>query len=210
MRSLRRRENSIKKVLSIGLLLLLALGFVSCAANENRIIPIGAVISPNGKYALSANVQEDMEDSKGTLYSVREAMLFDTDTNTLICTFPITGRDFSFLWNPDSRFAVVIYSGRIWTAYSVLDTLSHTQADGLTMQQIIDEFSKSSAAFSYTCDSNRPDPQIYPFDWSPDGKSLSVAYQWVDTEGYRQSGTFNYRLFDGIFSDLIQNAPITG
>lgn len=183
------------------------LALVSCGTNTNSIIPSDAVVSPNGKYAISSNVQEDMEDNEGKYYSIYEVKLFDRENNILICTFPIVGENFSFLWDSDSRYAIAIYSGGTWTDYSVLDVLSHTQSDGGRMSQVIEEFLKIGEDFSYACDSNRPDPQIYPLEWSPDNRELLIAYRWTDTEGYRQSGVFVYALFDGIYSKLTQYAP---
>ena len=197
----------MKRIFVITVLGLIILFLGSCGVNENNIIPSDAVVSPNEKYALLSNVQEDIKDSEGNLYSIYEVRLFDKENNTLICTFPIVGRDFSFLWDSNSRYAAAIYSGRTWTDYSVLDVLSHTQADGVKMPQIIEELSKNGEYFSYTHDSNRPDPRIYPLEWSPDNGKLLIAYSWTDTEGYRQSGVFVYDIFKGTFSDLIQYPP---
>lgn len=57
---------------------------VSCGANDDCIIPSDAVVSPDGKYALSSNVQEDIEDSDGKFYSIYEVKLFDKTSNALI------------------------------------------------------------------------------------------------------------------------------
>jgi hypothetical protein len=199
----------LRRIFSIAVLFLSVLVLGSCGKKENSIIPSDALVSPNGKYALLSNVQEDIEDSEGKFYSIYEVELIEKENNTLICTFPIVGRDFSFLWDSNSRYAVAIYSGRTWTNYSVLDVLSHTQADGVNMLQIIEELSKNGEYFSYMCDSNRPAPQIYPLEWSPDNEKLLIAYQWTDTEGYRQSGVFVYDVFKGIFSNLIQYSPLS-
>lgn len=92
------------------------------ASVTTSVIAADAVTSPNGKLAISSYVKEDIEDERGLLYSIYDVQLYDYEENVLLCTFHIVGRDFHFLWSPDSKYVAATYSGRIWTDFSVLDT----------------------------------------------------------------------------------------
>ena len=88
-----------------------------CGAQDNitkkaaSIIPNDAVISPDGKLAVCQYVKEDLEDEKGLLYSIYDVQLYDNEKYIMICTFHIVGRDFHFIWSPNSKYVTAAYFG---------------------------------------------------------------------------------------------------
>lgn len=174
---------------------------------KESIIPDDAVISPNGKLAVCQYIKEDLKDENGLLYSIYDVQLYDNDKNTMICTFHIVGRDFSFLWSPDSKYVAAVYSGRTWTHFSTLEVQSHSANSFLGISEIIDSFKNSGEKFDYEIDQDRPDPYVSTIEWSPDSTRILVSYQVRDTAYKTQSGVFVYSFANGTFSNLLQNSP---
>ena len=178
-----------------------------CACETKPVLPNDAVISPNGKFAVCSHIQEDLEDENGLLYSIYDVQLYDNIKSTMICTFHIVGRDFHFLWSPDSKYVTAAYSGRTWTDFSILDIQSHSTLSVLGISEILSSFKNSGENIDYDITQDRPDPNVSPIEWSPDGARMLVSYQLKDTEDKTQSGVFIYSLTNGTFSNLLQYSP---
>jgi hypothetical protein len=183
-----------------------ALTTPSPSPGADAAIPEAAVYSPDGTWAVWSNVQEDLEDEDGLLYSIYQVLLYHIKSEKLT-VFDIVGRDFSFLWSPDSKRVAATYSGRIWTSFSILDTEALAEIPVSDIASYMEQFKEQGVTFDYTLNENRPDPQINPLDWSPDSSKLLIFYQWHDTQYTTQSGTFLYEVNSGQVSKLVQNPP---
>jgi hypothetical protein len=181
-----------------------------CGAQDNitkkaaSIIPNDAVISPDGKLAVCQYVKEDLEDEKGLLYSIYDVQLYDNEKYIMICTFHIVGRDFHFIWSPNSKYVTAAYSGRIWTNFSILDIRRHSTISILGISEILDSFRNSGEKIDYEINEDRPDPYVSPIEWSPDSTRILISYQVKDAGYKTQSGIFIYDLVNNTYSDLRQ------
>lgn len=181
-----------------------------CAAHDNTppktayIIPDDAVISPNGKLAVCQYIKEDLEDENGLLYSIYDVQLYDNEKYTMICTFHIVGKDFDFLWSPDSKYITAAYHGRTWSDFSILDVRTHDKIGMQSIFDIMDSFKNMGEKFDYEINPDRPDPYVSPIEWSPDSTRILVSYQVKDTEYRTQNGVFVYDYVNGVFTDLNQ------
>lgn len=169
-------------------------------------IPGSAIYSPDGNWAVWSNVQEDLRDGNGLFYSVYQVLLYHTQTGK-VTVFDIVGGDFDFLWSGNSRFIAVTYSGRVWTHFSIVDTMTLTERPGPFMDSVMEQLKAQGERLDYTADETRPDPALTPADWSPDSLKILISYQWRDTSYMTQSGTFVYDVESGRISGLNQHAP---
>lgn len=201
----------MKKIPALIIFLFLSVNLIGCSAPKNNAgvaaLPEDAVISPDGRYAVRANIQENLEDEDGLIYSIFDVQLYDSAEKTLLCTYHIIGRDFRFLWSPDSKYIAAAYSGRTWTAFSILDVKRHYEFSRPSLSGILGSFKSAGEEIGYEFNLNRPDPYVTPLEWSPDSTRLLVSYQVRDAGYQTQSGLFIYNLAEGTYTDLLQSPP---
>lgn len=194
-----------KRLTCLLLASMLFVGLSACGATP--VLPEDAVVSPDGKFAVRADIRENLEDENGAFYSIYDVQLYDSIKKTMLCTFHIVGRDFHFFWSPDSTYIAAAYSGRTWSAFSLLDVRRHAEISIPGLSEIFDSLKNAGAKIDYACHQARPDPYVSPLEWSPDSTRLLVSYQVRDTGDKTQSGTFIFNLAEGIYTDLDQLPP---
>lgn len=161
-----------------------------------------ASISPDGKYAIESQVDEEKH--------IYQVILYENNREKAASTFDIVGRDFNFLWSPDSKKVCVNYSGRIWSDFSIVDVETKALIEPPSMADIIKRYKAIGASIPYELNEDRPDPYRTPFEWSPEGGRLLVFYQFFDTETKAQNGAFVYDVEGRRVSDLYTYSPAEG
>ncbi|ACL21228.1 hypothetical protein Dhaf_3208 [Desulfitobacterium hafniense DCB-2] len=169
-------------------------------------VPESAIYSPDGNWAVWSNVQENLRDENGLFYSIYQVLLYHTQTGK-VTIFDIVGGYFDFLWSENSRFLAVTYSGREWTHFSIVDTITLTETPGPYRASVLEQLKAQGERLDYTANETRPDPVLTPVEWFPDSSKVLVSYQWRDTSYMTQSGTFVYEVESGRISGLSQNSP---
>lgn len=158
--------------------------------------------SPDGKYSMDSKVDE----SQG----IYQVIQYDGESSKAISTYDIIGKDFTFLWSPDSTKVCAVYSGRIWSHFSIIDVENKKLLEFPPAAEIIKKLRAGGAKISYELNENRPDPYIVPIKWSPDGKILTVSYKWYDKGYNAQNGVFSYNIDTGAAYGLTQYPPMEG
>ncbi len=138
--------------------------------------------------AVCQYIKEDLEDEKGLLYSIYDEQLYDNEKYIMICTFHIVGRDFHFLWSPNSEYVTAAHSGRIWANFSILDIRRHSIISILGISEILDNFRNSGEKIDYEINEDRLDTYVSPIEWSSDSTRILISYQAKDAGYKTQSG----------------------
>ncbi|MGE5679208.1 MAG: hypothetical protein ACM3ZR_14250, partial [Pseudomonadota bacterium] len=155
-----------------------------------------------GTYSINSKVDEAQ--------GIYQVILYEGESNKVIRTYDIIGRDFTFSWSPDSTKVCTIYSGRIWSHFSIIDVSNKRMQEGPYAAEIIKKLRVGGAKIGYELNENRPDPYIVPIKWSPDSKTLTVSYKWYDKEYNAQNGVFLYKIDTGEVYGLIQYPAMEG
>jgi|GEM_PF-3416979 len=111
-------------------------------------------------------------------------------------------------WALDQSKAVVEFYGREWRDFIIIDTKKKEDLfeRPFSLQQLMDSFKKQGIAFNFKVNKNRPDIE-YRLNKMIDEDNIRVDYIVHDENYVTQSGSFNYNLSKGTFSELIQNEP---
>ena len=112
-------------------------------------------------------------------------------------------------WALGQSKAVIEYYGRQWRDFIIIDAGKKEVLfkDAFTFREFMDYFEKQGVVFNYNVNKNRPDIE-FRLDQMIDEDSIRINYI-VHEENYEvvQSGSFNYSLSKGTFSELTQNEP---
>ena len=134
--------------------------------------------SSNNKYELVSEVNE----TKG-IYNVTLATVSPYKE---IRTFEVVGRDKEIVWAPNNTKAYITYMGRIWADFCVIDAIKGTLIDHPMVEDIV----WKEKTIRYKLNHDRPDPYLFPIEWSPESNKILVGYQWTDSEYNIQNGYF--------------------
>lgn len=153
-------------------------------------------ISPNGRYGVISHEWG----FDGNSY----ILLYDIKQNKLMNKYNLLAQHFGFTWSPDSKKICISRLARIWVGVSVLNVETGKLIEDINTYEL---FKGQGVSFNYELDQNRPDPAYTPLEWSPESNRILMFYQWTDTNGMRQNGTFLYDINNQTVSDIIQNKP---
>lgn len=111
-------------------------------------------------------------------------------------------------WALGQSKAVIEYYGREWRNFIIIDTEKKEVLfkESFTFKEFMDYFKKQGIVFNYKVNKNRPDIE-YKLSKMIDEDNIRIDYIVHDENYVTQSGSFNYNLSKGTFSELIQNEP---
>lgn len=120
----------------------------------------------------------------------------------------ITGYYGTMRWVLGQSKAVIEYYGRQWRDFIIIDTGKKEVLfkEAFNFQEFMDYFEKQGVVFNYNVNKNRPDIE-FRLDNMIDEDNIRINYIVHDENYAVQSGSFNYNLSNGTFSELTQNEP---
>lgn len=120
----------------------------------------------------------------------------------------ITGYYGTMRWALGQSKAVIEYYGRQWRDFTIIDAGKKEVLfnEAFTFQEFMDYFKKQGIVFNFNVNQNRPDIE-YRLDKMINEDNIRINYVVHDEDYAVQSGSFNYNLTKGTFSDLTQNEP---
>lgn len=111
-------------------------------------------------------------------------------------------------WALGQSKALIEYYGRQWRDFIIIDAGKKEVLfkDTFAFWEFMDHFKKQGIVFNYNVNKNRPDIE-YILDKMIDEDNIRINYIVHDENYAVQSGSFNYNLTKGAFSELTQNEP---
>lgn len=152
--------------------------------SENETI---ASLSPDGKYRAEA-YGTITRITAGGLFPYEGIRILNVDNDDVIWRMEPGGYTVSFSWSPDSSYAGVYYTGRIWGESIVVDIKDKKSISLPKLDEIASRYGESAKP-----QENRPDPYLKISGWE-NAETVIVDFSWTKVDGEEFSGQYTFNI----------------
>jgi len=144
-------------------------------------------LSPDGKYRAEA-YGTITEITAGGLYPYEGIRILSIDNDDVIWNMEPGGYTVSFIWSPDSRYAGIYYTGRIWGESIVVDIKNKKSISLPELDEIASYYGASVKP-----QESRPDPYFEIRGWE-DAETVIVDFRWTTVDGEEFNGQYTFNI----------------
>jgi len=151
--------------------------------------------SPDGKYRAEA-YGTNTAITAGGLYPYEGIRIISTENDDVIWEMESGGYTVSFTWSPDSRYAGIYYTGRIWGESIIVDIVNKETISLPELDEIAARYNESEKP-----QESRPDPYFEIRGWE-DPQTVIVDFSWTKENGEEFSGQYTYNIKTKSFREI--------